>query len=109
MTTLPTPMNLTSFALALVASGAMLGLAAGPAEAATETLTFHSSELATPAGRAQLETRVRYAAERVCGRGGVDWRNLREQADYRACVAQATAKAREDVAALRSETMLAAR
>lgn len=109
MTTLPLDMNLKSFALALVASATILGFVAGPAEAASETVAFQTVELASKGGRAAVDARVEAAAERVCAVGGVDWRNLTEAQDYKACVNSSVAKAQGEVAQTRAATMVASR
>lgn len=109
MTTFSLNMDLKSLALALIASTAFIGFAAGPAEAASEKVAFHSVELASKSGRAAVDARVEAAAERVCAVGGVDWRSLTETQDYKACVSTAVAKARSAVAETRAATMVASR
>ena len=109
MTTLSFDMNLKSLAMALVATAAVIGFSAGPAEAASEKLVFQTAELASMHGRAALDARVEAAARRVCAAGGVDWRSLVETEAYRTCVTGSVAKARDDVAETRTATMVAAR
>lgn len=109
MTTLSNEMNLKSFALALIASATILGFAAGPAEAASEKVAFQPVELASKGGLASVEARVEAAAERVCAVGGVDWRNLTETQDYKACVSMTVARAKSEVARSSTATMVASR
>ena len=109
MTNLSLDLNLKSFALAMVASAAILGFAAGPAEAASETIAFQSTELASKGGRAAVDARVEAAAERVCAVGGVDFRSLIELQNYKDCVSGAVAQAKNDVAQTRTATMVASR
>lgn len=109
MTKFSINIDLKSFALALVASGLVLGFTAGPAQAATEKLTFHSAELSTRDGRAAVGARVKAAAERVCAAGGIDWRYLPETQGYKSCVKLSVANAQAKIAALSTSTMLAAR
>lgn len=109
MTTLSNELNLKSFALALVASATILGFAAGPAEAASEKVAFQTVELASKGGLASVEARVEAAAERVCAVGGVDYRNLMEAQDYKACVSKTVAEAQGAVAQSRAATMVASR
>ena len=92
-----------------MATAAVIGFSAGPAEAASEKVAFHTAELASMSGRAALDARVEAAAKRVCAAGGVDFRNLAETGAYRACVTGSVAKARSDVAETRTATMLASR
>lgn len=109
MTTLSFDLNLKSFAMALVATAAIIGFSAGPAEAASEKVAFQAAELASKGGRAAIDARVEAAAERVCAAGGVDRLSRIETRGYKACVSGSVAKARNDVAETRTATMVASR
>lgn len=100
--------NVTSFFLALAASGAILGFAAVPAEAAPVSVSVSAFELSTPAGRAKVDARIEAAAEKAC-RSGDEATNLAARQAFRGCVAQAVADADADVAALASRVQMASR
>jgi UrcA family protein len=100
---------ISSLALALVASAAMLGFAASPAEARSVRVEVSKYELGTPAGRKAAEARVAAVADAVCARGGVDWRNLGEASAHKRCVADAMANARIQISALSARTQMASR
>lgn len=53
-----------------------------------QVLDYADLNLATPSGKATFKTRIKGAAEAVCG-PEADIRNLDESADYKACVAKA--------------------
>ena len=95
-------LNRTLSALAAVAlSGATLAIAT-PAFAQSEpTSVFVPTadlDLSTAAGARRLDLRLRSAAEEVCGE---DSRDLRLNAEIRACKARATSRARVEIAAAR--------
>ena len=75
--------------------GALALAAPSHADIAGETrsrvVEFHSSDLATRAGRAELETRLETAARRVCRDHGR--RDLASRAAENACVEEAVAEA----------------
>ncbi|QMW24576.1 UrcA family protein [Sandaracinobacteroides saxicola] len=99
MTDTPILRTLTLGTLALVASGACMMAAAGPvqaAEAPRATVRYADLDLATSAGRATLDARIRGAARNVCG---VDPRNLADLSRQRACMAQAIGHANITLAA----------
>ncbi len=106
MTTFPIS-NLTNGFFAIAASAIVLGFAAVPAEAADVAVRISAHELAAPAGRAAVESRIDRAAKMVCG--GADRRDLGARADEKACIAKAVADARLQVAALQSRTQMASR
>jgi UrcA family protein len=100
--------NVTSFFLALAASGAILAFAAAPAEATSVPVSVSAFELSTPAGRAAVDARIEAAAEKAC-RSGDEGTDLASRQAFRVCVAKAAAEADADVAALGSRARLAAR
>jgi UrcA family protein len=100
--------NVTSFFLALAASGAILAFAALPAEAAPVPVTVSAFELSSPAGRAAVDSRIEAAAEKAC-RSGDEATSLAARQAFRGCVAQAVAGADADVSALASRMQVAAR
>jgi UrcA family protein len=98
-------------ALAVVASATVLGFAAAPAEAAevrTATIEVSRYDLTRAEGRSAVEGRVIGAARQLCAEGGVDWRNLNENAAFKLCVATAVRDARTQMAAITARTQLAA-
>lgn len=97
--------------LALVASASVLGFAAVPAEAAevrTASIEVGRYDLTRAEGRLAVEGRVIAKARQLCAEGGVDWKNLTENAAYKLCVANAVRDARTQMAAINSRTQLAA-
>lgn len=91
-----TARNTVSFAIAATATMLIVAGSAAPVSAATSTpvsVTIHTSaaNLATPEGFAQIKSRVKGAANRLCGQG--DSRALAEQMQSRACVERALAAA----------------
>jgi UrcA family protein len=113
--TIMTMKPLMSLVLALAASATMLGIAAGPAEAATPGSTASVKvpvgqfELSTFDGRKAATARVVAAAERVCAEGGVDTLNVTEVAAFKLCVADAVVDARQQMAAIQTRAQLASR
>jgi UrcA family protein len=79
----------------LVAPALMLAVStAARAETPAETVRhqvvrYDDLNLASPAGQAMFQLRLRGAVENVCG-PRADLRNFDEAADYRACVAKAS-------------------
>ena len=104
--------SVKSLVLAVVASGVMLGISAGPAaaapvkEARVEVAKF---ELTKAEGRKAAEDRVAAAAARLCAEGGVDLMNRVEAAEYKLCVADAVSSARAQISAIVGQQQLAAR
>ena len=107
--------SVKSLALALVASGVMLGIAAGPAAAGTVAggrearIEVSKFDLTRAEGRKAVEGRVAAMAGRMCAEGGVNLMNRSEAAEYRLCVADAVASARTQIAAILSQQALASR
>ncbi len=98
-------------ALAILASATVLGFAAAPAEAAevrTASIATSSLELSRAEGRKAVEGRVIVAAERLCAKESVDWKNLSESAGYKLCVANAVRDARTQMAEITARTQMAA-
>jgi UrcA family protein len=100
--------NVTSFFLALAASGAILGFAAGPAEAAPVPVSVSAFDLATPAGRAAVDARIEAAAEKAC-RSGDEGTSLAARQAFRGCVAKAVDGANADITALSARVQMASR
>lgn len=92
--------------LAIVASAAMLTFAVAPAEASSVPVTVFPHELATPEGRAVVDARLERAAERACG-ATLARETLAAQAASKACVAEALADARIQVAAVKTRSQMA--
>ncbi|TPE63313.1 UrcA family protein [Sandaracinobacter neustonicus] len=108
--------SVKSLALALVASGVMLGIAAGPAAAGTVAgggrearIEVSKFDLTRAEGRKAVESRVAAMAGRMCAEGGVNLTDRAEAAEYRLCVADAVASARTQIAAILSQQALASR
>lgn len=100
--------NVTSFFLALAASGVILGFAAAPAEAAPVSVTVAAFDLSTPTGRSAVDARIEAAAERACRSGDV-WTNLAARQAFRACVAKSVAEADAEVAEIAARMQMASR
>ena len=98
--------------LAVVASGVMLGISAGPAAAAPvkeARIQVAKFELTNAEGRKAAEDRVAAAAARLCAEGGVDLMSRAEAAEYKLCVADAVSSARAQISAIVGRQQLAAR
>lgn len=81
--------------LMLLAATGLANAGAGAAEPdarPTRVVSFADLNLATSAGKQQLELRLQAAARSVCA--PLDGRDLRQRAAWRECVAQALAGAR---------------
>lgn len=100
--------NVTSFFLALAASGAILGFAAVPAEAAPVAVTVSAYDLSTPAGRMSVDARIEAAAETACRRGD-ERSSLAARQAFRSCVAASVADADAEVAEIAARMQVAAR
>lgn len=92
----------------LVAPALVLGLStvahAAPAETIVrrQVLNYADLNLATPSGKATFNTRLRGAAETVCG-PDTGSRSLDEVADYKACMAKAVQDALSAVPDMRQQ------
>ncbi|PZU51133.1 MAG: hypothetical protein DI568_00550 [Sphingomonas sp.] len=98
--------------LAVVASGVMLGVAAGPAAAAPvkETrIEVAKYDLTRPEGRKAVEGRVIAAASRLCSEGGVNQMSRAEVTEYKLCIADAVSSARAQINTIVGQQQLAAR
>lgn len=67
------------------------------AQVRTETVAYNDIDLATPAGQAQLDTRLRRAASNVCS-ATVGVHPLAEEMSARRCYAKALSNARASYA-----------
>lgn len=97
----------TSAVLALVASGTMLAISAGPAQAASVEVRAPQSQLATVGGRSAIDARLAKAAERVCRAD--EALPLSDYAARKACASATLANARAHVAQVSTGMQLAAR
>jgi UrcA family protein len=86
--------TLTALAACLIAGTAH---AASPAAAPTVTVRYGDLNLSSEQGANALYARVAYAARQVCGRSGLDARDLAAFAAERACESQAISQAVHDV------------
>ena len=109
MTSFQTNSNLNTAMLAIVASAISLSFLSVPVKAASEPVSFAKVSLASHSGRSAVDHRLEAAAERVCAAGGLDRHSRVEMKDYQACVTGTLAKARADLAAVRTETQMASR
>ncbi len=100
---------LSNMVLALAASASMLGFLAAPVRAESVKVDVSAFDVHSVEGRKAIDSRVQFAAEKACAVGGVDFRSLTEKAGYEACVDQAVAGARTQVAAMSARTQLASR
>lgn len=99
--------KLASAVLALIASGTMLAMSAGPARAESLEVRAPAAGLATATGRSAIDARVVRAANRVCATD-----EALPVSDYyarKACVSTAVAKARAQVAQRSTGMQLATR
>lgn len=83
--------------LAVVASAAVLGFAAVPAEASevrTASIEVGQYDLTRSEGRAAVQVLVLNKARELCALGGVDQKDLSETASQKLCVANALRDAR---------------
>jgi UrcA family protein len=76
---------------------ATLALAPPPGTAASRVVSYADLNLGTTAGQQALQRRIAAAARSVCA--PLDGLPLKQAAEYRACVAQATARARSTLPA----------
>ncbi len=97
----------TSVVLALIASGTMLAMSAGPAYAASLEVRAPVSKLATASGRQAIDARVVRAANRVCATDVA--LPLGDYYAHKACVSSAIAKARTQIALRAGSVQLASR
>ena len=96
-----------SAVLALIASGTMLALSAGPARAESLAVRAPAADLATAAGRSEIDARVVRAANRVCATD--EALPVGDYYAHKACASKAVAKARSQVAQRTTGMQLAAR
>lgn len=83
----------------LIAAAAAAALLGTTAHAASKPVTTSDLDLSTPAGQAELDSRIARAARAVCGGQSTD---SRMRTLDRECMSKATASARAAIAANRA-------
>jgi UrcA family protein len=99
--------NLSGLALAMVASAAVLGFAAAPAEAAEVKVRVAAHELATAQGQAAVNGRLEAAAKVACGYVEQP-RDAVATSLSKYCVVKTLEDARAKVAEMKARTQMAA-